>query len=164
MKKLPIIMNAADHEELGIAIQVLGTLTERGLTELAALRAELARAEIVAPAEVPSDVITMNSRAELVDMDSNERMEFTLVFPREANIEEGRISVLAPLGTAMLGYHVAMNSSGLFLMGGDGCALQPFGFSRKQLCAPRRKSSAEAPRYRGEAPHGIGPWAQRPLG
>lgn len=106
MKKLPIIMNAADHEELSCAIAALGTLTERGRTELAALRGELERAEIVAPEEVPSDVITMNSRAELVDLDSHERMEFTLVFPREADIEEGRISVLAPLGTAMLGHHV----------------------------------------------------------
>jgi regulator of nucleoside diphosphate kinase len=106
MKKLPIIMNAADHEELSCAIAVLGRLTERGRDELAALRAELERAEIVAPEEVPSDVITMNSRAELLDLDSSERMEFTLVFPREADIEQGRISVLAPLGTAMLGYHV----------------------------------------------------------
>ena len=106
MKKLPIIMNAADHEELSCAIAALGRLTERGRDELAALRAELERAEIVAPEEVPSDVITMNSRAELLDLDSSERMEFTLVFPREADIEQGRISVLAPLGTAMLGYHV----------------------------------------------------------
>ena len=106
MKNLPIIMNAADHEELSCAIGALGTLTERGRIELVALRGELERAEIVAPEEVPSNVITMNSRAELVDLDSHERMEFTLVFPREADIEEGRISVLAPLGTAMLGYHV----------------------------------------------------------
>jgi hypothetical protein len=48
----------------------------------------------------------MNSRAELLDLDSNEHMEFTLVLPDEANIEEGKISVLAPLGTAMLGYGV----------------------------------------------------------
>ena len=48
----------------------------------------------------------MNSRAELLDLDSGERMEFTLVFPSDANIEAGKISVLAPLGTAMLGYRV----------------------------------------------------------
>jgi regulator of nucleoside diphosphate kinase len=48
----------------------------------------------------------MNSRGELLDLDTGERMEFTLVFPSEANIDEGKISVLAPLGTAMLGYRV----------------------------------------------------------
>ena len=94
MKKLPIIMNAADHRELSCAIVAAGKLSDR------------ARAEIVAPDEVPPDVITMNSRAQLVDLDTNERMEFTLVFPAQADIEEGKISILAPLGTAMLGYRV----------------------------------------------------------
>jgi regulator of nucleoside diphosphate kinase len=48
----------------------------------------------------------MNSRAELVDLETNEVMQFTLVLPRGAKIDEGKISVLAPLGTAMLGYRV----------------------------------------------------------
>ena len=106
MKKLPVIMNAADHAELSDAITAAGKLSERGRAELAALQGELNRAHVVTPEEVPSDVITMNSRAELIDLDTNERMEFTLVFPQEADIEQGRISILAPLGTAMLGYRV----------------------------------------------------------
>ena len=106
MKKLPIIMNAADHEELSCALAAAGRMNERARAEISGLRSELDRAEIVAPDEVPSDVITMNSRAELVDLDTNERMEFTLVFPPQADIEEGKISILAPLGTAMLGYRV----------------------------------------------------------
>ena len=48
----------------------------------------------------------MNSRAELLDLEISKQMEFTLVFPSDANIEAGKISVMAPLGTAMLGYHV----------------------------------------------------------
>jgi regulator of nucleoside diphosphate kinase len=106
MKKLPIIMNAADHEELRCVLAAAGRLNERARAEISGLRSELNRADIVAPDAVPSDVITMNSRAELVDLDTNERMEFTVVFPAEADVEEGKISVLAPLGTAMLGYRV----------------------------------------------------------
>jgi regulator of nucleoside diphosphate kinase len=106
MKKLPIIMNAADHEELSCVIDAAGKLNGRARDEITALRSELARAEIVAPDKVPPDVITMNSRAQLLDLDTNERMEFTLVFPAQADIEEGKISILAPLGTAMLGYRV----------------------------------------------------------
>jgi regulator of nucleoside diphosphate kinase len=106
MKKSPIIMNAANHAELTVAIEAIGRLSERGRSEMTGLRGELARAQIVAPQEVPPGVITMNSRAELLDLDTNESMEFTLVFPSESNIEEGRISVLAPLGAAMLGYRV----------------------------------------------------------
>jgi regulator of nucleoside diphosphate kinase len=46
----------------------------------------------------------MNSRVLLLDMDSHEEMEYTLVFPQDADPAQGKISVLAPIGTAMLGY------------------------------------------------------------
>jgi regulator of nucleoside diphosphate kinase len=104
--KRNIIMTAADHEELSYALAATGKLSARGRSERSALERELARAEIVEADDIPADVITMNSRAELLDLDSGERMEFTLVFPVAADIEAGKISVLAPLGTAMLGYRV----------------------------------------------------------
>jgi regulator of nucleoside diphosphate kinase len=106
MNKRNITMTAADHEELTYAIAATGKLSERGRGEMSALEAELSRAAIVDAKDLPTDVITMNSRAELLDLDTGERMEFTLVFPRDAHIEDGKISVLAPLGTAMLGYRV----------------------------------------------------------
>ena len=99
-------MTNADHEELTYAIQAMDKLSKRGRVEMSSLAAELARAEIVDVHDSPPDVITMNSRAELLDLDTCERMEFTLVFPNTADIEAGKISVLAPLGTAMLGYRV----------------------------------------------------------
>ena len=99
-------MTAVDHEELSYALAAAGRLSPRGRTEMTRLEAELARAEIVEAIEIPADVITMNSRAELLDLATGERMEFTLVYPTDANIEAGKISVLAPLGTAMLGYRV----------------------------------------------------------
>ena len=70
------------------------------------LEEELRRAVIVEPKEIPGDVITMNSRAEMRDLESGETVAFTLVFPSEANIEEEKISVLAPIGAGMLGYRV----------------------------------------------------------
>lgn len=70
------------------------------------LRAELSRAVVVAPKEIPADVITMNSTVSLVEVDSSEEEVYTLVFPKDADAEEGKISVTAPLGTAMLGYRV----------------------------------------------------------
>ncbi len=48
----------------------------------------------------------MNSKVEILDLDTQETMTYALVFPRDANIDEGRISILAPLGTAILGYRV----------------------------------------------------------
>lgn len=67
------------------------------------LRAELDRAEIVAPEDTPDDVVTMNSSVRLYDCDAEESETFTLVYPNRANIAEGRLSVLAPIGTAILG-------------------------------------------------------------
>jgi regulator of nucleoside diphosphate kinase len=48
----------------------------------------------------------MNSRVGLVDLDTEEEMVYTLVFPHEADITQSKISVLAPIGTAILGYRV----------------------------------------------------------
>jgi len=66
----------------------------------------LRRAVIVDPKDVFNDVITMNSRAEMRDLETGETVAFTLVFPSEANIDEEKISVLAPIGAGMLGYRV----------------------------------------------------------
>ena len=74
--------------------------------DLRGLQSELEHASVVTPADVPPDVITMNSKARLRDLDTGEEMIFTLVFPGEASIEHDRISVVAPIGTAMLGQRV----------------------------------------------------------
>ena len=74
--------------------------------DLKTLSAELEQAKVVAPTNIPADVITMNSKAQLRDLDDNELMTYTLVFPGKANVDEGLISVLAPFGTAMLGHRV----------------------------------------------------------
>jgi regulator of nucleoside diphosphate kinase len=75
---------------------------EKGSRE--ALSRELLRAEIKPSHEIPSDVITLNSRARLRDLASDDILELTIVLPDEVDVENGRISILAPLGTAMLGY------------------------------------------------------------
>ena len=69
------------------------------------LESELKRAVVVEPSEIPADVITMNSTVLLVDLETKEEMTLTLVYPEQANISDGKISVLAPIGTAILGYH-----------------------------------------------------------
>lgn len=70
------------------------------------LRGELERAQIVAPQEIPGDVITMNSTVVLTDLDTREEETYTLVYPENADTAQGKVSILAPIGTAMLGYRV----------------------------------------------------------
>ena len=68
------------------------------------LETELDRAEIIDPQAIPADVVTMRSKVRLKDLVSGETNTYSLVFPTEANFAEGKISVLAPIGTAILGY------------------------------------------------------------
>ncbi len=70
------------------------------------LQMEIDRAEVVSPQDIPNDVITMNSTVSLEDFDTKEEEIYTLVFPENADLRQGKISVLAPIGTAMLGYEV----------------------------------------------------------
>jgi regulator of nucleoside diphosphate kinase len=70
------------------------------------LEMELEPAVTVTSEEMPGDVITMRSRVRLSDLGTGQEVVYTLVFPSEANFDEGKISVLAPVGTAMLGYRV----------------------------------------------------------
>jgi len=67
------------------------------------LEAELERAEVVEANEIPADVITMRSKVRLKDLVSGESNTYSLVFPTESDFAEGKISVLAPIGTAILG-------------------------------------------------------------
>ncbi len=76
--------------------------TDREGLEL--LAAELDRARILPDSEIPPDIVRLGSRVELEDLSDGEILIRTLVLPNEAEANLGRLSVLAPLGTALLGY------------------------------------------------------------
>lgn len=71
-----------------------------------ALRAELERATVVAPDEVPADVVTMNSTVRFRMAESGKEFRMTLVYPRDLGEGSDRISILAPVGSALLGLSV----------------------------------------------------------
>lgn len=75
------------------------------LEALAALRDELDRAEVLEPAQMPPNVVTMNSRVNFVDESNGETLNLTLVYPAGAGAA-GTVSVLAPVGSALLGLAV----------------------------------------------------------
>jgi regulator of nucleoside diphosphate kinase len=99
-----IYITEIDKARLEELIEVAEEFGSGNRTDLEALADELARAEIVASREVQPDVVTMNSKVVLRDIDTLKEMTCTLVFPRDADIDKGAISVLAPVGTAILGY------------------------------------------------------------
>ncbi|MBM3104920.1 nucleoside diphosphate kinase regulator [Pseudomonas sp. P66] len=71
-----------------------------------ALQDELDRAEQVGHEEVPAGVVTMNSRVHCREEASGKDYHLTLVYPKDANADEGKISILAPIGSALLGLSV----------------------------------------------------------
>lgn len=101
-----IVITEFDLQRLQGLIEDMEEFPARDNRYLDELSAELLRAEVVAPQEIPPQVITMNSRVRLQDLDSKVEVEYTLVFPPEANLDHGKISVLAPVGMAMIGYRV----------------------------------------------------------
>jgi len=99
-----IYITEFDLHRLEELLEVAGAFTFRGRSDLKDLEEEVSRAQVVDSRKVPPTVITMNSRVKLRDLDTGEELVFTLVFPREADIDRGRLSVISPVGTAILGY------------------------------------------------------------
>ncbi|NLT13135.1 MAG: nucleoside diphosphate kinase regulator [Clostridiales bacterium] len=106
MSEKHIYITDNDMKRLRELILVVRQFKKEEEKYLQELEAELDRAEIVKANEVPPDVITMNSEVHLRDLETEEEISYKLVFPEQADAGEGRISVLAPIGTALLGYRV----------------------------------------------------------
>ena len=106
MEPRDIYITDYDLTRLKELLHVGISFAERDRELLEALKAELDRGHIVEPAAIPHDVVTMNSRVRLTDVETNEDQVYTVVFPSDANLDQHKISILAPIGTAILGYRV----------------------------------------------------------
>jgi regulator of nucleoside diphosphate kinase len=90
-----------DHDRLW---RLAGRAGERPAAD--DLENQLDRATVVPARQVPPDVVTMNSEVEVEDVDTGARKILTIVFPEAADARAGKVSVLAPLGVAVLGSRV----------------------------------------------------------
>ena len=104
MEPRDIYITNYDLTRLKELLQVGISFAERDRPSLEALQGELDRAHIVQPTAVPHDVVTMNSRVRVRDLNSGHELTYQIVFPKDADVANKRISVLAPIGTALLGY------------------------------------------------------------
>ena len=106
MRSRRIYITKPDMQKLRALIAGVQASSSRTKATLDKLEEELNRAQVVNPQKVPKDVVTMNSQVRIRDIDSSEESTYTIVFPSEANVANNRISILAPIGTALLGYRV----------------------------------------------------------
>ncbi|WP_413580883.1 nucleoside diphosphate kinase regulator [Bdellovibrio sp. HCB288] len=75
------------------------------------LEEELGRAHLVANEDLGKDVVAMNSSVTFIDLDAHKEQSVTLCYPNDANIEEGKVSILAPIGAALIGLRVGQEIS-----------------------------------------------------
>jgi len=99
-KKPDITISSLDAERLEQLLESLPPSSAAGRTEL---EAELARATIVAPQQMPPNVVTMNSTVKFAMLASGEEFEMTLVYPKDMDANGKTVSILAPVGSALLG-------------------------------------------------------------
>ena len=101
-----IILTRLDVQRLEQLIESL----DDSLPGVVALQEELDRAEsVVGHDEVPAGVVTMNSRVHCREQGSGKDYHLTLVYPKDANADDGKISILAPVGSALLGLQVGQH-------------------------------------------------------
>lgn len=106
MPNRKIIITQSDYEHLKELLSSEFAQAIGPAEYLQGLEAELTQAEVVDSERVPKNVVTMNSTVKLRDLDTKELETYTLVFPEQADIANDRLSVLAPVGTAILGQRV----------------------------------------------------------
>ena len=96
----PITISSLDAVRLE---RLFSSLDSAQFPSLDDLQAEVDRANIVEPKEIPPDVVTMNSTVTFRIESSEKEFSLTLVYPTDAGDSTGKISVLAPVGSALLG-------------------------------------------------------------
>ena len=103
MNPCDIYITECDLTRLRDVLQARINARVRDRHHLERLQDELDRAHVMDQASIPGDVVTMNSRVRIEDADTGEQNVYTVVFPSDASVAEKKISVLAPIGTALLG-------------------------------------------------------------
>ncbi len=106
MPERTLYITAIDKERLHELIISTRKNAAESEIHLRDLEAELEKAIIVQSKDIPKDIVTMDSQVCIKDLDTQEEIVYTIVFPAYSDIKQNRISVLSPVGTALLGYRV----------------------------------------------------------
>jgi regulator of nucleoside diphosphate kinase len=101
-----IFITAKDMKRLRDLIREGLELNSHQKQYLLKLAGELDDSHVVDSKDIPHDVVTMNSKVKFRDLDTQEICVYNLVYPHFANPTQNKLSILAPVGTALLGYRV----------------------------------------------------------
>ena len=105
IEQATVYVTRTDRERLINLIELTREQNERAnFSYINKLEDELRDAKVMASEDIPPDVVTMRSKIKLKDLDTGDETVYSIVFPTEASFRDGKISILAPLATALLGY------------------------------------------------------------
>lgn len=104
MRRLPsLVISQEDFHQISALISIARTEVSELLEE------ELGRAKLIPTEQLSNEIVSMNSEVTFLDLDTGKEHQMTLVYPHEANMETGRISILAPVGAALIGLRVGQS-------------------------------------------------------
>lgn len=103
MMERALYLTDYDYERLELLLYNMNCVPQNRREDLSRLEDDLASCKIVAPEEMPVNIVTLHSTVRYLDLYSNKERVVTLVFPSIADHSTGRISIAAPLGAAILG-------------------------------------------------------------
>ena len=104
MNHTPIYITRDDNTKLRLLLAT--ALYSNASSALRKLRDELDRAAVIDSSAMPEEIVTMDSTVEFEDLETSEIDEYTITFPDRADVELKRVSILAPIGTALIGCRV----------------------------------------------------------
>lgn len=102
-KESSLIISKPDY------LQLIKLIEQYDTPAAEALDIELSRADIVPDKNIPADAVAMGSQVTFVDLDSNEEKTINLVYPNEADVTQMKISILSPVGSALIGLRIGGN-------------------------------------------------------
>ncbi|MDD5457836.1 MAG: nucleoside diphosphate kinase regulator [Phycisphaerae bacterium] len=104
--KKTLFITKYDYERLTEMLKSLEKDNSKDQNYIEKLKNEIEKAKMVSSDKVPRDIVTMNSRFMIEDLKTHEELSYQIVFPSDIDLDAGKISVLSPIGTALLGYKV----------------------------------------------------------
>lgn len=104
MMERALYLTDYDYERLELLLDNMNRVPQNRREDLSQLEDDLATCNIVSPSEMPANIVTLHSTVRYLDLDSNKERVVTLVFPSNADLSTGRISIAVPLGAAILGH------------------------------------------------------------
>ena len=100
----PVILTRTDYEILNSYVKNLQGMQVNEKENFSKLSGELKKAQIVEDDNLPMDVVRLGSTVVIKDLITKRDMTVTIVLPRNANIKQKKVSILAPIGTALIGF------------------------------------------------------------